>query len=240
MKSHQTTDASPPARDQISLWVIEDDELFRKTLVGFLNSTPGMRCERDFSSCEDALEVLRKEFAPEVVLMDIQLPGMNGIEGLRQIKSISPATDIIMLTIFEEEDKIFRAICAGANGYLLKSSPSEEIIRAIQEVLEGGAPMNAQIARRVLDMFSDLAMPKGDYNLTDREKEILRYLTEGLTKRHIAEKIFLSHYTIDTHVKNIYAKLQVHTRTGAVAKVLKEHLLSAMILMAFSLLPTMS
>ena len=240
MSSRRTTDSSRPTPEQISLWVIEDDELFRNTLVGVLNSTPGMKCAHAFSSCEDALELLRGEFAPEVVLMDIQLPGMSGIEGLRHIKSISPATDIVMLTIFEEEEKIFRAICAGANGYLLKSSPSEEIIRAIQEVLGGGAPMNAQIARRVLDMFSNLTTPRGDYNLTDREKDILRFMTDGLTKKHIAEKLFLSYFTIDTHIKNIYTKLQVHTRTGAVAKVLKEHLLSLLITVSLSLLPTMS
>jgi len=217
--------ASHSDPDQISLWIVEDDELFRNTISGLVNQTREMRCERAFSSCEEILKVLEKEYAPEVVLMDIGLPGISGIEGVKRIKAISPATDLIMLTIYEEQEKIFKAICAGASGYLLKSSPADEIIHAIKEVLGGGAPMNAQIARKVLDMFAHLAAPKGDYGITDREKDILRLMIDGLTKKTIAEKLFLSYFTIDTHVKNIYTKLQVHTRSGAVAKVLKEHLL---------------
>jgi DNA-binding NarL/FixJ family response regulator len=213
------------AADQISLWIVEDDELFRKSIQAVINETPDIRCERGFGSCEEFLKVLDTEFAPEVVLMDIGLPGMDGIDGLKRIKSISPATDIIMLTIHVEDEKVFRAICSGANGYLLKSSTSEEIVHAIREVLGGGAPMNAQIARKVLQMFSELAAPKGDYGLTDREKEVLVLITKGLTNKAIAEKLFLSFFTIDTHLKNIYTKLQVHTRSGAVGKVLKEHLL---------------
>jgi DNA-binding NarL/FixJ family response regulator len=211
--------------DEISLWVIEDDDLFRNSIATLISQTHGMRCERAFSSCEEALKVLEKEFAPEVILMDIGLRGMSGIEGAKRIKAISPATDILMLTIYEEDEKVFSAICAGATGYLVKSSSSDEIIRAVREVLGGGAPMNAQIARKVLDMFSTLAAPKADYGLTSREKEILRLMTDGLTKKNIAEKLFLSYFTIDTHVKNIYAKLHVHTRSGAVGKVLKENLL---------------
>ena len=213
------------SEDEISLWIIEDDDLFRNTILNLLNHTEGMRCEHAFATCEEVLKLLEKEYAPEVVLMDIGLPGMDGIEGLKHIKAISPATDIIMLTIHEEDENIFRAICSGANGYLLKSSTSEEIIHAIKEVLGGGAPMNAQIARKVLDMFASLAAPKGDYGLTDREKEILRLMTDGLTKKVIADKLFVSYFTIDTHLKNIYVKLHVHTGRGAVAKVLKEHLL---------------
>jgi DNA-binding NarL/FixJ family response regulator len=211
--------------DEVSLWIIEDDELFRNTVVNLLDQTQGMRCEHGFANCEDALKLLEKEYAPEVVLMDIGLPGIDGIEGLKRIKSISPATDIIMLTIHTEDEKVFRAICAGANGYLLKSSTGEEIIAAVREVLGGGAPMNAQIARKVLDMFTAIAAPKSDYGLTDREKEILRLMTDGLTKKVIADKLFVSYFTIDTHLKNIYVKLHVHTGRGAVAKVLKEHLL---------------
>lgn len=212
--------------DELSVWIIEDDELFRNTILSFLNQSPGIRCERAFSSCEEALKILEKEYAPEVMLMDIGLPGgMDGIEGVKRIKAISPATDIIMLTIHEEDDKVFKAICSGANGYLLKSSTSEEIITSIKEVLGGGAPMNAQIARKVLEMFASLAAPKSDYGLTDREREILRLMTDGLTKKVIAERLFVSYFTIDTHLKNIYAKLHVHSGRGAVAKVLKEHLL---------------
>ena len=209
----------------ITLWVVEDDDLFRNSLTDLLNGTGGMRCEHALRSCEEAFKLLEKEYAPEVVLMDIGLPGVSGIEGVKRIKAVSPATDLIMLTIHEEDQNVFNAICAGASGYLLKSNPSGEIIRAINEVLAGGAPMNAQIARKVLTMFAGIAAPKAEYGLTDREKEILKLTTDGLTKKAIAERLFLSYFTIDTHLKNIYTKLQVHSRGGAVAKALKENLL---------------
>jgi len=211
--------------DTVSLWIIEDDTLFRTTMQTLLNNSEGMQCEHAFASCEAALDVIEREYAPEVLLMDIGLPGMSGIDGVKRIKAISPATEILMLTIHEEDDKVFRAICAGADGYLLKSSPGDEILRAVRDVLAGGSPMNAQIARKVLAMFSDMAAPKGDYGLTVREKEILRLMTDGLQKKAIAEKLFVSFFTIDTHLKNIYTKLHVHSGTGAVAKVLKEKLL---------------
>jgi len=209
----------------ITLWIVEDDDLFRSGLADLLNSAGGMRCEHALRSCEEAFKLLEKVYAPEVVLMDIGLPGVDGIEGVRRIKAVSPATDLMMLTIHEDDQKVFDSICAGASGYLLKSSPPGEIVRAINEVLAGGAPMNAQIARKVLTMFAGIAAPKSDYGLTDREKEILKLTTEGLTKKAIADRLFLSYFTIDTHLKNIYLKLQVHSRGGAVAKALKENLL---------------
>jgi len=209
----------------ITLWVVEDDDLFRNSLTDLLNGTGGMRCEHALRSCEEAFKLLEKEFAPEVVLMDIGLPGVSGIEGVKRIKAVSPATDLIMLTIHEDDQKVFDSICAGASGYLLKSAPSGEIVQAINGVLAGGAPMNAQIARKVLTMFAGIAAPKAEYGLTEREKEILKLTTEGLTKKAIAERLFLSYFTIDTHLKNIYTKLQVHSRGGAVAKALKENLL---------------
>ena len=225
MSSHRVQTSGASSLDIITLWIVEDDDLYRNSICSLVNQTEGMRCERAFRSCEEALKILEKEYAPEVVLMDIGLPGISGIEGVKHIKSISPATDLMMLTIHEEDQNVFKAICAGASGYLLKSSTSEEIIGAIKEVLGGGAPMNAQIARKVLEMFADLAAPKSDYGLTEREKEILTIMTEGLTKKAIAQKLFISSFTIETHLKNIYSKLHVHTGRGAVAKVLKERLL---------------
>lgn len=225
MSSRRTQSQVKATPDQISLWIVEDDSLFRESVTGVINQSSDIRCEHGFGTCEDVLAFLEKEYAPEVVLMDIGLPGMSGIDGLKRMKGISPATDVIMLTIHEDDENVFKAICAGASGYLLKSSTAEEILEAVREVLGGGAPMNAQIARKVLTMFSKIAAPKGDYGLTEREKEILKLTTDGLTKKGIAERLFLSYYTIDTHLKNIYTKLQVHTRGGAVAKVLKENLL---------------
>lgn len=210
---------------KLTVWIVEDDKSFRSAVTGLLEETDDLSDVRAFGSCEEAVAALEKESAPDVVLMDIGLPGMNGIEGLRRIKAASPGTEVLILTIHEKNDTIFEAICAGASGYLLKSSPSTTITEAIREVYNGGASINAQIARKVLEMFARLNVPKENYGLTAREKDILRLMVEGATMRQIADKLFLSYHTIDAHTKNIYLKLQVHTRSGAVAKVLKEHLI---------------
>ena len=209
----------------ITLWVVEDNDAYRDTIAALVDSTEGMHCTRAFPSCEKALKALEDDFAPEIILMDIGLPGISGIEGLRRIKAISPSTGLIMLTVFDDEKQIFEAICSGASGYLLKSAPPHEIIGAVRQVLGGGASMDPRIARKVLDMFSRLSVPMGEYGLTGREKEILRLLVDGFTAKGIAERLFLSLRTIDTHVKNIYMKLHVHSRSAAVAKAFRERLL---------------
>jgi DNA-binding NarL/FixJ family response regulator len=211
--------------DPKELWVVEDDALYRRTIAELLHGVPGIRCDHAFSRCEDALHALDTEPAPDVVLMDLGLPGMNGIEGTARVRELSPATRVIILTIHEDNEKVFDALCAGASGYLLKSSPPEEIERAMVEVLKGGAPINAHIARKMLAMFTRLAGPRNPSPLTRREREILKLMVDGLTKKQIADQTFLSYHTIDTHLKNIYAKLEVHSRSGAVAKALNEHLL---------------
>jgi DNA-binding NarL/FixJ family response regulator len=214
-----------PPEEEKELWVVEDDALYRKTISELLHEVEGIRCDHAFSRCEDALRALESEPAPDVILMDLGLPGMNGIQGTKRVREISPATRVIILTIHEDNEKIFDALCAGASGYLLKSSPPEEIEHAMMEVLRGGAPINAQIARKMLEMFTHLAGPRGPNPLTIREREILKLMVDGLTKKQIAEQTILSYHTIDTHIKNIYAKLQVHTRGGAVAKALNDRLL---------------
>ncbi len=212
-------------KEPLTVWVVEDNASFRENIAELVRQTPGLQFEHAFSSCEDTLEELTSSPFPDIMLMDIGLPGINGIEGVRRVKAISPETLVIMLTVFDENDMIFRAICAGASGYLLKSESTDRIISSLQEVLNGGAPMNAQIARKVVDMFSHLAAPRGDYGLTSREREILQSLVDGLSKKQIADKLFLSFHTIDMHMRGIYSKLQVHSRSGAVAKALKENLL---------------
>lgn len=211
--------------EDITVWIVEDDSLFRETVQTLLNSTPGIECKEAFGSCEEMLSALSERFAPEVMLMDIGLTGIDGIEGSRRIKSISPTTDIIILTVHEDSDKIVEAICAGASGYLLKPSSGEQIIGAIQAARRGGASINPQIAGKILDMFALMAVPRGDYGLTDREREILQYLVEGQTKKHISESLYLSYHTVDMHIRNIYAKLHVHSRPRAVAKALRERLI---------------
>ncbi|MER3524803.1 MAG: DNA-binding response regulator [Ignavibacteria bacterium] len=214
-----------PQDEALHVWMVEDDAFYRNTIAALLNETRGFSCTGRFSTVEESLAAIKNGDVPELVLMDIGLPGISGIEGVRRIKALSPATYVIILTIKETDQDVFNAICAGADGYLLKNSTPEEIIQAIHEVQRGGAPMNAQIARKVLSMFTRFVLPNADYGLSNRERDILRLLTEGLTKRQIAEKLFLAYYTIDTHIKNIYSKLQVHSRSEAVAKALKEKLL---------------
>lgn len=224
-------DVSPPtpsyssADGLIDVWLVEDNVLFRETITDLLNEAEGLRCALACGSCEEALDALEHGHLPQVILMDIGLPGMSGIEGVSRITTLAPTVPVIMLTVHQDNDKIFKALCAGASGYLLKTVPPREILRAIDQARAGGAPIDAQIARRVLDMFTRLAAPRADYGLSDREREILQHLTGGQTKKAIAEALFLSPHTIDGHVRNIYAKLQVHTRSGAVAKALRENLI---------------
>ena len=207
------------------IWLVEDNDRFRANIRDLINESPGLACDLAIPSCEEALARLDAEPAPDIVLMDIGLPGLDGIEGIRRVKSIAPSVQVIMLTVFDDSDKIFRAICAGASGYLLKSAAPDEIIRSLGEILKGGAPVNAQIARKMLDMFAEIAAPKGDYQITSSEKEILNLLVQGNPKKQIAHDLGVSFHTVDTHLRNIYAKLQVHSRSEAVAKALKERLL---------------
>lgn len=207
-----------------TLWIIEDHTAFRRTLVRVLNAENDLQCTGDFDSCEKALAALVKPGLPDLILLDVGLPGMSGIEGIRLIKERSPLTLVVILTVFEDDDKVFQAICAGAAGYLLKTSSATEIAQAVRDALAGGSPMNTRIARRVLEMFSKLAPKQGDYGLSDREKEILQLMVTGLIKKEIADRLTLSVHTVDTYLRRIYEKLQVNTRTGAVAKALKEGL----------------
>jgi len=210
----------------IEVTVIEDNHLFRKTLADFINQSSEMRCKYNFTSCEDALKKMKtKSFEPDIILLDIGLPGINGVEGISHFKKFSPRSKIIMLTVQDDDDNVFNAICNGASGYLLKDLTSEKIVESVREVLNGGAPMNSSIAAKVLKLFRNYLPEKGDYNLTCREREILKLLIEGLSKKQIADKIFLSYHTIDSHVRNIYDKLEVHSSSSAVAKALKENLI---------------
>ena len=209
----------------ITVWLIEDNHTFRNTVARVLNQVPDFECSQHFPNSEEALEKLAVGILPDVVLVDVELPGLNGIEAVRRFKAISPETRLIMLTVFDDHDKIFKAICAGASGYMLKTSPLEKIVESIRDVFAGGAPMTPRVARSVLDMFSDFVTPHHDYGLTARERNILELMTEGLIKKEIADRLSLSYHTVDTHLRNIYSKLHVNTRAAAVAKALKERLL---------------
>lgn len=214
-----------PAVEKSEVWLIEDNEVFRTMSARIINETDIARCTKTFSTCEDALEALKFGPAPQIVISDVGLPGMNGIEGIGKIKELSPDSHVIMLTVYDDAQKVFDAICAGASGYLLKNSLGGTLDSALRDVLQGGSPMNPRVARMVLDKFARLASgPKKDYGLTDREKETLEMMAKGLIMKQIAEKLSISYHTVNTHLRNIYEKLHVNTRGAAVAKALREKL----------------
>lgn len=217
--------AKGAVQTRIEVWLIEDNRTFRDTIARVLAQADDLKGPRQFSSAEEAIAALQHGPLPDTVLLDVELPGIDGIEAVGKIKAISPASHVIMLTVFDDHDKILRAICAGASGYLLKTSPQVKIIESIREVRAGGASMTPRIARSVLDMFSRMLVPKHqDYGLTTREREILELMTQDLLKKEIADRLSLSYHTVDTHLRNIYSKLHVNSRSGAVAKALKEKL----------------
>jgi len=216
-----------PKLAPVSVWLVEDHQPFRQTVARVINQAAGMKCTRQFSDAEAALETLRAGEIPSVILLDVELPGQSGLEAVKGIKAASPATQIVMLTVFHDDKKVFAAICSGASGYLLKTSSSIKIIDAIRESVAGGSPMTAIVARSVLDMFNRLAQPqeKSDYGLTKREREILEFMAQGLATKEIAEKLEVSYFTADTHLRNIYTKLHVHSRGSALSKAFKENLI---------------
>ncbi|MBE0570485.1 MAG: response regulator transcription factor [Ignavibacteriaceae bacterium] len=206
--------------------IIEDNELLRDSLKEAINKSSSISCINAFGSGEAALEFIEsEELVPDIILLDIGLPGMSGIELIPELKKLSPSSKIIIITIHDDDENVFNAICAGASGYLLKDLSSNGIVNSISEVMNGGAPMNSHIAKKVLNMFRDQNVKSSGYSLSDREKEILALLVDGLSKKQIAENIFLSHHTVDSHIRNIYAKLEVHSRSSAISKAIKEKLL---------------
>lgn len=212
-----------------TVWLVEDNDIYRESITELLNDAPDVTCPVSVDTCETLLGKLEARSPPDMVLMDIGLPGMDGIEGTRRIRAMAPSTRVIMLTVHEERDNIFQAIAAGASGYLLKSSRGEEVLDAVRDVANGAAPVNPFIARKMLRMFSGMAKPRApseDYNITPREREVLELLVRGLLGKQIADRLGVSFHTIDTHVRNIYEKLHVSSRGKAVAKALREGLVS--------------
>jgi DNA-binding NarL/FixJ family response regulator len=207
-----------------SVWTVEDNEGYRNTLVRVINQADTVRCDQAFSSCEEALEALRQGARPKVILLDINLPGMSGVDGVREFKSIAPDTEVVMLTMFSHHSTVFEALCAGASGYLLKTSTPETLVQSIAEVIDGGAPMSPRIARSVLHLFTQHAPTNVDYGLTSREKNVLELLVKGHTKKEVANRLEISYHTVDKHVRSIYDKLHVHSLSAAVAKAVKEKL----------------
>jgi DNA-binding NarL/FixJ family response regulator len=204
----------------IKIAIVEDNQKLRSSLESLFSRTEGLRC---VASLNNLLNVVSEVGAasPDIILMDIGLPNISGIEGVRTVKTFFPAIQVLMFTVFDDDENIFDAIRAGASGYLLKKTPPEEIVQAIRDLYQGGAPMTASIARRVLLSFQAApSTAREDYQLTVRENEVLYSLVDGLSYKRIADKYCVSISTIRTHICNIYAKLHVNSKAEAVARVL--------------------
>lgn len=200
--------------------IVEDDHDFRTALANFINETGKYHCAHTYNSAEDAIKFI-PQTKPDVVLMDIHLPDMSGVECTRHLKAQCPSVQILILTVYEDNEQIFGALRAGANGYLLKRAEPAEILRAIQEVRLGGAPMSRQIANRVVESFHEPHRTNSpEYNLSQREEAILEELSKGYTTKEIAARLSISSHTVHTHLQHIYSKLHVRSRTEAVLKFL--------------------
>ena len=205
----------------ISVSIVEDNNQLRATLARVLNRADGFRCLSQYGNAEDALKDLPR-IRPDVVLMDINLPGMNGVQCVRQLKALLPEIQVMMLTVYEDTENIFNALAAGAGGYMLKRTSSKELLEAIQDVQRGGSPMTMHIARKVVQSFQHTAATaQSTENLSEREQQVLDCLSRGLMYKEIAEKLGISYETVHTYIRRIYEKLQVRTRTEAVAKFLR-------------------
>jgi DNA-binding NarL/FixJ family response regulator len=205
----------------IKVAIVEDNEALRKSLENLFNNTEGMKCVLSLNNLLNVVSEVGK-YQPEVILMDIGLPHISGIEGVHTVKSVYPKMQVLMFTVFEDDENIFEAIRSGASGYILKKTPPEEIVAAVKDLYQGGAPMSASIARKVIQSFQQQPVSQlQGFNLTARETEILYSLVDGLSYKKIAEKHFISISTIRTHICNIYHKLHVNSKTEAVSKVLK-------------------
>lgn len=210
----------------ITVSIVEDNEQLRETLARVLNRAEGFACVGQHASAEAALAGIPKE-RPNAVLMDINLPGMNGVECVRQLKPLLPQTQVVMLTAYEDTENIFSSLAAGASGYLLKRSKSAEILEALRDVQNGGSPMSTHIARKVVQSFQSAGRPAAapaaelSENLSPREQEVLDLLSQGFMYKEISDKLGISFETVRTYIRRIYEKLHVRTRTEAVAKVLR-------------------
>jgi DNA-binding NarL/FixJ family response regulator len=221
---HSQRDARTVVNDIVRVVTIEDQREIREGLRYFIDNAPGFRCTGCFGSVEEALPALTPGSA-DIVLMDLALPGMSGIEGIRLIHARDATVKLVALTIYEDDERIFAALCAGASGYLLKKTPPPRLFESLQEVVAGGAPMSPEVAGHVLALFRDFRpAPRGDHRLTPHELRLLGLLTDGHSYKSAGAALGSSVNTVAFHMKSIYAKLHVHSKSEAVAKALRERL----------------
>lgn len=207
---------------KLKIAIVEDNHDIRTGLMMIINTTEDLECNQTFGNAEEALKVLPVS-CPDIVLMDIDLPGLNGIEAIKKLKEQCGKTQYMMLTVYEDDDKIFNSLKAGANGYMLKKTPPSQLVEALKDLANGGSPMSTQIARRVVASFQQKPkMPSpGVEELTKREVELLDLLSKGYRYKEIADQLFISQDTVRTHIRNIYVKLQVNSKIEAINKVFK-------------------
>jgi DNA-binding NarL/FixJ family response regulator len=217
--------AGSPGDDTIRVAIIEDVRTLRDGLSALIDGTAGFQCTGRFRSAEEAIEKI-SDGLPHVVLTDIGLPGMSGIEAVRLLKEQFPALTLLMLTVYDDDDRVFEALCAGACGYLLKKTPPARLLESLREAVHGGAPMSPEIARRVVELFREIRPPdKSDEQLTAHELRLLKLLTQGYSYKAAAAALGVSINTVCFHIKKIYEKLQVHSKSEAVAKALRHRLI---------------
>ena len=213
---------SPP--QHIKVTIIEDQREVREGLAILINGTAGFRCAGSFRSMDEALGLIANEL-PDVILTDLGLPGMSGAEGIRILKERHPKVPIVALTVYDDDAEIFDALCAGASGYLLKDTQPARLLECLREVVAGGAPMSPEVARRVIDLFREWRPPvRATHNLTPAEIELLKLLVEGHNYKTAAAELGISINTVSFHLRNIYEKLQVHSKSEAVAKALRQRI----------------
>jgi DNA-binding NarL/FixJ family response regulator len=213
-----------PETKTLRVVLIEDVRDVREGLAALINGTAGYKCVAAYGMMETALARIKQD-QPDIILTDLGLPGISGVEGIGRLRQIFPNTPIIALTIFDNDDQVFNALCNGANGYLLKNTPPARLLEALQEAAAGGSPMSPQVASRVVRLFREFRPPEhANYRLTPQETELLKLLIEGHHKKTAAEALGISFHTVSFHLSNIYEKLQVHSKTEAVAKALREKL----------------
>ena len=214
----------PPTPNLIRVAIVDDQRDIREGLATMIRFTDGYRCTGAYRSMEEALDGIGAD-VPDVALVDIGLPGMNGIDGIRQLKERHPGLLSLVLTVYEDDEYIFDAMCAGANGYLLKKTPPARLIESLREAMDGGAPMSPLVARRVIQLFRDVRPPdRVDYQLTPHETRLLKLLVDGHNYKTAAVEVGVSVTTVAFHMRNIYDKLQVHSKSEAVAKALRSRL----------------
>lgn len=205
---------------EIRVVIYEDNEKLRSSLKQIINIQPGFKVVADFGHCLNIKENI-PHLHPQIIVMDIDLPGINGVEGVKIIKHLNPEISIIMYTVFDDDDRLFQSLCAGANGYLLKKGSLQNLMDGLRDIPAGGAPLSPEMAQKILKQFYQRIPPANHFDLSSREKEILNYLVKGFTYKKIAAACYISLDTVRKHLQNIYAKLHVNCGTEAVAKALK-------------------